>query len=344
MITIGELEFLKRMCYTNSQIDQCSYVQGHDYVERCQNFLDDPLRNENMNVRQRAALWHGGGNWGDIWRTAQTPRITSLSDLLSRNYTVISMPQSLHYNNSDIEQEDATWIQERIAFGLGLTSEWSGNAAYELSTKRGKMMARSQVIFTWREVESYQRATQLYPFATNLLVPDIAFQLGPYERLPATATFNGKYTNYQYDIVILMRDDKESLLGRDRSAGRVQELLFGIAGGSHVTFTIVDWGSRLSLFQSKDVFFTRTSIQLISMGRIVVCDRLHASILAYLTGMPFVFIDQFTGKISKTLNVALGLEDGCADGGVAKWARARDLKHALQLATRFVVQGSFGRA
>jgi exopolysaccharide biosynthesis predicted pyruvyltransferase EpsI len=70
------------------------------------------------------------------------------------------------------------------------------------------------------------------------------------------------------------------------------------------SFRVVDWPDRLSIFHSEDELFTGTSIQLLSLGRVVICDRLHAAILAFLAGLPFVYIDQSTGKISKSLKVA----------------------------------------
>ena len=41
------------------------------------------------------------------------------------------------------------------------------------------LLAQSKLIFTWREEGSYEEAKRLYPFVTNKLVPDIAFQLDP---------------------------------------------------------------------------------------------------------------------------------------------------------------------
>jgi exopolysaccharide biosynthesis predicted pyruvyltransferase EpsI len=69
---------------------------------------------------------------------------------------------------------------------------------------------------------------------------------------------------------------------------------------------------------------------------VVVCDRLHAAILSYLSGIPFVYIDQVSGKITKTLNTAFDTLDGCMDGNRSKWGKANSLEEALSLASNFI--------
>ena len=100
-----------------------------------------------------------------------------------------------------------------------------------------------------------------------------------------------------------------------------------------MTFRIVDWPDRLQIFSSRDEFFTDTSIELLSLGKVVVCDRLHAAILSYLVGLPFVFIDQISGKISKTFRGTFEGIDGCLDGEKAGWAQATSLQEALKVAS-----------
>ena len=48
-----------------------------------------------------------------------------------------------------------------------------------LDTPEGVAVAKSRVILTWREQESYE-AANLYPFVKNVMVPDMTFQLGPF--------------------------------------------------------------------------------------------------------------------------------------------------------------------
>jgi hypothetical protein len=71
--------------------------------------------------------------------------------------------------------------------------------------------------------------------------------------------------------------------------------------------------------------------------------------LSYLSGLPFVYIDQISGKISKTLGAAFHEMDDCLDGDKAKWAKASNLKEAIQKAVQMAErykpedrEGSFG--
>ena len=78
MITLGEIEFLRRMGYhlndtttttvahhslTTPPLYQCRYRQAGPYVTHCQDILEQEPTHPIV-----PALWHGGGNWGDLWR------------------------------------------------------------------------------------------------------------------------------------------------------------------------------------------------------------------------------------------------------------------------------------
>lgn len=104
-----------------------------------------------------------------------------------------------------------------------------------------------------------------------------------------------------------------------------------------LTYRIVDWSDRLGIFGTTDYFFTETAIKQISLGKVVVCDRLHAAILAYLTGIPFVYIDQVSGEISKTFHGSFDQLDDCLDGDKGWWAKALSLPQALSLAHKFIL-------
>jgi len=310
MLTLGELIFLHRLGYNKESFSQCNYVQAGSYFPLCEQILE----HEDPNVVAHSpALWHAGGNWGDLWRIVQEARTKSFAKLLQANHTIISMPQSLHFDDSTFERQDTDKIKDTVDLMFA-----------------DKKTAPEKLIFTWREQASFEKAIQLYPFATNLVVPDIAFQLGPYAAQPPSEE------EVQFvDLVILLRDDRESALPqRDRET--VRRILHELEGGARMSFSIVDWPDRLDRFNSRDYFFTDTSIQLLRMGRVVLCDRLHAAILAYLSGLPFVFIDQSTGKISKTLRLAFDSWEGCQDGETAMWAHADNLKHGLELAVSFL--------
>ncbi len=310
MLTLAEHQFIKRVGLKPPL--ECDYIQAGGFVPRCSEFLWMKLPKDIT-----VAMWHAGGNWGDIWRTAQEARVASFRNLLQQKLTVISMPQSLHYKSNYLEIQDADKIRSGIFDTIGVPTE---NATISMIQKK--------MIFTWREHESLERAKQLYPIVNNILMPDIAFQLGPYAAMPPKKL-------KQVDLLIFLRKDHESSIGSLGSAATIDEILRKI-GKPGITYQMVDWEDRLKLFKSDDIFFTDTSIQLLSLGRVVICDRLHAAVLAYLAGLPFVFIDQKTGKITKTLRVAFESAEDCKDGETARWAKATSLQHGIKKAVDFI--------
>jgi hypothetical protein len=93
---------------------------------------------------------------------------------------------------------------------------------------------------------------------------------------------------------------------------------------------------RLKFFDTKNEFFTTTSIGLLSLGKVVVCGCFHAAILCYLVGLPFVYIDQVSGKITQTLGEAFdGMKD-CQGGEKDMLAKASTLDEAAKGSAEFI--------
>jgi exopolysaccharide biosynthesis predicted pyruvyltransferase EpsI len=340
MLTVAEIEFIENTLKRGTA-EQCHYLQAGDYYPNCDKIIaqKDPSKT-------RYALWHAGGNWGDLWRSAQDVRIDSFQTLLKQNYTVIGMPQSLYYTQKYLEQKDSKMLMLKIAIGLGLMADptpeygWADDdsqlpAAIAMATEVFKKpasvdLAHRRVILTWREKESYEAASQLYPFVRHVVAPDIAFQLGPFERINSHHSKN-------VDVLVFLRDDIESMVESKRREDLIQNILSEKSSGGSLSSMVVDWNDRLKIFDTTDDFFTSTAIELLSLGKVVVCDRLHAAILAYLAGIPFVYIDQISGKVSKTLNVAFdGLPD-CQNGEkTSLWASAASLEEALGKAAQMI--------
>lgn len=232
MLTLGELEFIQGTMKREAP-KQCHYVQSDHFYPHCDNIIRDiNLSGGGLGQKQNLALWHAGGNWGDLWRDAQDVRIPSLKTLLDNDFMVVGMPQSLYYQDEELKRRDIEDIKRNVA------------------------QAPEKVVFTWREKESYNEAMELYPFVRNLLVPDIAFQLGPFTPQRSSSV----------DLLLLLRNDKESTLKRDDSY--MQSII-----PEELTYRRVDWPDQLRLFHTRDYFFTKQSIELLSLGRVVICDR-----------------------------------------------------------------------
>ena len=80
----------------------------------------------------------------------------------------------------------------------------------------------------------------------------------------------------------------------------------------------------------------RRSIAMFSSSRVVVTDRLHASIFAFLMHKPHVYLDQSYGKIRLTREVAFNTSTFCQDRARLRYDQAEDIKQAVRLAAEMV--------
>ena len=71
--------------------------------------------------------------------------------MVLKGKTVVSMPQSLHYNNKDYERTDA--------------EDWMARVKEEV----GEEVAREKMILTWRQENSFINGQRLYPLLDNRL-------------------------------------------------------------------------------------------------------------------------------------------------------------------------------
>lgn len=274
------------------------------------------------------ALYHGGGNWGDLYPIVHESRIHMIEILLKNGMTIISMPQSLHFQSHESAIQDGKHVESILTKTVGLAN------------------ASQRLILTWREKESLDEAMVLYPYAQNRLVPDIAFALGPLMQIPLPPPPKvGPIENV--DILLFLRGDMESVLSKHRNSKSIQSTLDSLTRtpGS-VTFRIVDWRDVPDMvgndiwrpfdLSKKDFISLDTDrvlkacLSMFSTGTVVVADRLHATILAYLAHKPVVFVDQKTKKISKTLHVAMNSSAHCTHNENLK--HANSLPRALEMA------------
>lgn len=417
MITLGEHELLRRLGWTaevdkyqqrqkgstddettattqeassfnNAVYQECHYLQAAEYVPRCDNIFrqgnaGQSVVKQELQTEMKLALWHGGGNWGDLWSQIQTLRIgQSFRALLAHNFSiVVGMPQSLFYHHPESERFDSRLLKRELRVGSTILQQQQlGDSHNDDSTQNFS----SSVVLSWREYESFHKAQQLYPYVTNLLVPDIAFQLGPY-RIPQNDSDSAS-RHKEVDFLFLLRQDHESTILADLLVapenedddnevdgendsdkeqqhqqkqnskeqqnatqillGAVSSAMQGVAKNKSYSYRLVDWPDRLRLFSSENTqFFSADSIKILQMGQVVICDRLHAAILAYLSGIPFVYLDQVTGKITKSLQVAFDTSESCGAAAANeqnstieafRYASAKNLTEAIRFGARML--------
>ena len=239
------------------------------------------------------------------------------------NYTIISLPQSLHFGDAQNQQLSVQEVQERIqSAGLLLQQQLQERQQHQQQQPSTSIiMSKQRVYLLWREQESYELAQRLYPMVSHATVPDMAFQLGPFFRRQQQHQHQHQQHEQMMmpralhvDILLLLRRDHEStIVGETGSHQFVCSLLEPLQ--KDTSFSIVDWPGRVERFDSDGKYFDEAAIQLLGMGKVVIVDRLHAVILAYQMGLPIVYIDPISGKISKTLHVAL---EGCSRSNIVK--------------------------
>jgi len=200
---------------------------------------------------------HGGGNLGDIWDHIDDMRKSYVNDLWE--YKHLLFPQSIHYSN------------------VSKTIEPS------------KIFASRDMTLCARDDPSYKILEQYFPDSPRMLVPDMAFMIGPLRRFEPVV-----------DIYWLLRTDKESTLPQVK-VEQLQELLPPSLKGK-ITMEYGDWEfedvpdlrgtlSDRALLRFNDATHT------LSRGRVVVSDRLHGHIICMLLDIPHVMLDNFYGKV-----------------------------------------------
>jgi exopolysaccharide biosynthesis predicted pyruvyltransferase EpsI len=154
LLTLGTERFLHDLDLADTP--QCLYVNSPLMKQL-------PKCSTTIMTSKTIALLQAGGNWGDLYTMPQRKRLPSIGQLLRHNVTVIGMPQSFYY-----QKEHNAWIDaKKLKRYVGTTQ-------------------KDKVILTWREQKSYEQALIFYPFVQNRLVPDIAFQLGPFAPIRTT--------------------------------------------------------------------------------------------------------------------------------------------------------------
>ena len=159
------------------------------------------------------------------------------------------------------------------------------------------------------------------------------------------------------DILFALRDDQESRFLHKRSFQSIENILKSNSSTSDLSFEIVDWGDREKFFNKsvetpvgpefqytvKDVKYFdhmknfRSSIALMSVGKVVITDRLHTSILAFLLHKPHVYLDQSYGKITRTREVAFSTSIHCQDKVKMRYDSAETLEEAIMMAKEMLL-------
>ena len=80
----------------------------------------------------------------------------------------------------------------------------------------------------------------------------------------------------------------------------------------------------------------KSTIAMYASGKVLITDRLHASIFAFLMHKPHVYIDQMYGKIRRTRKAAFEVFDKCRNRKEMKFDQAANIELAVVKATRML--------
>ena len=175
--------------------------------------------------------------------------------------------------------------------------------------------------------------------------------IGPLEE---TTVWNKK--KEKVDILFLLRTDHESKYLQYRHNDKIRNILEENPLTSQLSFDLVDWwdtGKYLDTtakdpagpqFEHKVIKegkfdymgMFRRSIAMFSSSRVVITDRLHASIFAFLLHKPHVYLDQSYGKIRLTREVAFNTSTFCQDRHRLRFNQAEDFRQAVSQAGEMV--------
>lgn len=256
-IYLGEIEILKKVVGIKPRF-VCDYY----------NYRESDLR---KNHPEGPIFIHGGGNFGDIWPEHHGFRERIIKTFPDRQ--IIQLPQTVSFGDPENAERCAKLIAAHGRFTL---------------------LVRDKVS------ESY---AQKHLRCEVRLLPDMAFGIGAL-RLRGAVTSDG---------FMLLRSDKErsgfdpAVLAAEpntRSADWLDEPT-GFPDICRMKTRFNSWGrqgqtmetGRFNLYMHLAQGRLERGLKMLSSGRVLITDRLHAHILATLLDKPHVVLDNNYGKI-----------------------------------------------
>lgn len=250
-------------------------------------------------------LIHGGGNFGDLYPLHQEHRESLISHY--KEHRIIQMPQSIYYQNNARRLQTRAILNRHPDFHL---------------------LARDR--------DSLAQARDLHT-GPSYLCPDMAHCLGSLQRP----------TLSRYDIVCLLRTDKEKVASNFSSLQKVESVL--VADWVDEPNTILKRFTKQlgqlhsnyphwtkPLFKVKKPFYNQLATKrlhrgesILSSGKVVITDRLHAHLLCTLLSIPHVVLDNSYRKICN-------YRDAWETGGNS-CQPAVDLEEAMNIAKKLLV-------
>lgn len=217
-------------------------------------------------------LFHGGGNFGDLWPIFQDERDRLILQLQS--HPIVVLPQTIYF------QDESRASRTRDAF-----------------------RQHGRVTLLVREHQSLSSAHRLFPEVNTLFCDDGAFGNDPIDAPQATRAVtvlrrrDQEGTNALAEIAGEVGDVDWRLSPRRQvlwMANRIPGALFRRSPGP-VRRVLQPWVD--GTWQRFAALNLESAISLVGSGRVLVTDRLHAHVLAILMGRKSIVMDNNYGKI-----------------------------------------------
>ncbi len=262
LIWLGEIAYLKSRGLKAS------------YVSDCHNF--DLFAVKKIINKNSFILINGGGNFGDLWSHLHNFKLQVLRDFPQT--PIIQLPQTIHFKDEKNIAETAEVIKQHGNFTLLVRSQES--------------LAIAQKNFS----------------TTSILCPDMAFFIGPIK------VNNSPLVDY---FILSRTDTEKSSNGNVRMVPRKEfatsrtedwlensgkEFKLQRIESHHLFrkfFKLINPTNQVLLFMWNLLAQARLArgVALLSSGKLVITDRLHAHILCILINKPHIVIDNNYGKI-----------------------------------------------
>ncbi len=258
-IWLGEIELLSQL-----GIEPCYTCDIHTYHP---NTLRRAIGPDGL------ILIHGGGNFGDIWPYHQRLREQVVQDF--PDHPIVQLPQSIQFNESSALERARRIFDAHPRFTLVCRDQHSHRFSQEHFQCRTLLAPDAAFFLDLAALRASPDHDVMYLARSDV------------ER-PATPLLDGKHT----DLRILRSDWlQETPTWIDRLAATLTRQLNLrprlnpiLRKPTSATYTPVAWNN------------VRRGCRLLSRGRVVVSDRLHAHILCILMGIPHCFLDNNYGK------------------------------------------------
>ena len=256
-IWLGTLDMLER-----------SFGTKPAYVTRWDEYPEDLDRL----MPEGPVFLHGGGNFGDTWKTVHDNRLHILREYRHRN--IIQLPQSIKFSSTEYLEETARVIEKHPNFKLLVRDQ----SSFEMSQKMFDCDVRL----------CPDMAYGMSPITTRM-EPEVDFLFLMRTDHEKSQTSPSGEVLSRYGSVTDWVNDR-NLLSKFVKLLHMADKMFGTR-----RFTMPHFQKLFRMLASKKV---QRAVSTLNRGRFVVTDRLHGHILSSLIGKPHLVYDNSYGKVT----------------------------------------------